>query len=301
MSLSAYDYVEPASIEEAVAILRETGDARVLSGGTALTLLVNQGLVRPEVVVGLRAATLGGDLDKIVRTVDGGLELGALVTLRAVERDPLVRSLAPALAVAAHRVASVRVRNQATIGGHLAHADPAQDLAPILLALEARVVAAGPDGRHEIALGDLAVDVFETSLGHEEVLTAVRVPPLRPASRAGSVAFRPTTREDYPTVVVAARLDLDPDSGGSPRVGSARVALGAVAATAVRSRAAEAALVGQRLDHGTIAEASAAIGDVLDPVSDGRASAGYRRRMAHLWTGRLLAMLAAGPGDEVAA
>ena len=304
MTVPAYRYVEPESVEEAVAVLAEHGDeARPMAGGTGLTLLIGQGLMAPGVVVGLRPRGELARLASIERTAEGGLEIGALATIRRLEHDALVAGVAPGLARAAHRVASVRIRNQATLGGHVAHADPAQDLPPVLLALDAVVDIAGPAGRRSIAITDLAVDVFETSLAADELVVGIRIPAPSPSMRVVTKAFRPRTAEDYPTVAVAVRLDTGPDG----RIAGARVALGAVAATAVRAAAAERALVGRSLtgrpDHGPsrstddLDDVLDLLDEVLDPVGDGRGSERYKRTVARVWTRRAI-FQAADPAES---
>src|SRR5215471_6636477 len=142
--MSGYDWQEPESIEEAVALLGGADDdVHLIAGGTALVLLLKQGLVRPDRIVALRRiAALRG----IRRTPAGGLEIGALATHRDAETSPLVAGHAPALAQAFASVATIRIRNQATVGGNIAHADPAQDPPPMLLALDAEADLAGPTG-----------------------------------------------------------------------------------------------------------------------------------------------------------
>lgn len=278
-------YVEPASVDEAVALLAEHADeARVMAGGTALMVLMSQGLVEPRVVIGLRPRDGLAGLVGIERTVDGGLRIGALTTIRELERSAVVASAIPELVVAAHRVASVRIRNQATVGGHLVHADPAQDLPPLLLALDATVDVVGPTGGRSLPIGELAIDALETSLAIDELVTALRIPAPATAARVVTRAFRPFTAEDYPTVAVAVRIELAPDG----LVEVARIALGAVAATAVRAPAAEEAIIGRSLTPAAIEDAVGAIDPVLDPVDDRRGSAAYKRAMARVWTRRAL-------------
>lgn len=291
-------YLEPASVDEAVALLAEHGDeARVMAGGTALMVLMGQGLVEPGIVLGLRPRDGLAGLAGIERTMDGGLRVGALTTIRELERSAVAASVVPELVVAAHRIASVRIRNQATVGGHLVHADPAQDLPPLLLALDATIDVVGPSGGHSLPIGELALDELETSLATDELVTGLRIPPPRPAARVVTRAYRPFTAEDYPTVAVAVRIELAPDG----LVEAARIALGAVAATAVRAPAAEAAMIGRSLTPATIEDAVGAIDPVLDPVGDRRGSAAYKRAMARVWTRRaLLAARSQGAGVAVA-
>jgi aerobic carbon-monoxide dehydrogenase medium subunit len=288
-------YARPASVEEAVALLQEHGDdAHLLAGGTALTLLRKQGLVDPALVVDLgRIAGLGA----VSAQSDGGVRIGATATLREVETSPIVLERAPALAHVIGRVATIRIRNQATLGGNLAHGDPAQDPPPILLALDAELEVEGPNGTRRQPLDGFFVDVFETVLESDEVVTAILVPPVQASSRVGYEKFLPRTADDYATVSVAARLDV----GGDGRVADARVALGSVAAVPMRLPAAEAALRGLSLTEvvdGGGAAAAAAVTDGVDPVDDVRGSAAYKREMAGVWTARLLRRLATGvPAD----
>jgi aerobic carbon-monoxide dehydrogenase medium subunit len=280
----------PASVQEALDRLDEQGPAHVLAGGTALTLLRRQGFIEPGPVV-----DLGGieGLDGIRPTADGGLEIGAMATLRSIETSPLVRRRAPALAEVIARVATVRIRNQATIGGNLAHADPAQDPPPILIALDAEVEIAAPGGARRTSLDGFFVDVFETVLGPAEILTAIFVPPLAPGSRIGYEKFLPRTADDYATVSVAARLDVAADG----TTADARIVLGAVAAIPLRVPAAEAALRGAPVDQLPLDAAIDAVLAAVDPMDDARGSADYKRAMAGVWTRRLLGRLARPPAD----
>ena len=282
-------YRRPGTIEEALALLREHGDeAHVLAGGTALTLLRKQGLIEGGVIVDLDAIR---GLDTISRLPQGGLTIGAMATLRRVETNPLVLAEVPALAAVVGRVATIRIRNQATLGGNLAHADPAQDPPPILIVLDAQVEVAGTDGRRLEPVERLFVDVFETSLAAAELLVAVRVPRPSRTSRIGYEKFLPRTADDYATVAVAARLDLGDDG----TVADARIALGGVAGTPLRVREAESLLRGTCLDDLPVDAVADAVRAGVDPVDDARGSAGYKREMAGVWTARLIRRLSGLP------
>ena len=290
--MSAPRHLRPATLEEALALLAEHGDeAHLLAGGTALTLLRKQGFVEPGVIVDL--GRIAG-LDAIEATDDGGLAIGALATLRAVETSPVVRQRARILAEVVGKVATVRIRNQATLGGNLAHADPAQDPPPILLALDATIDIAAPAGVRRTPLDGFFVDVFETALEPGEILVRVHVPPIAATSRTGYEKFLPRTADDYATVAVAARLDVADDG----TVRDARIALGAAASVPLRIPAAEALLRGTALAELPADAAAAAVVESVDPVGDVRGSADYKRRMAGVWTARLLRRLAApAPAD----
>ncbi len=281
----SFDYVVPGSLAEASDLLARGGpDAHALAGGTALVLMYKQGLLRPEKVVGLgRLAELRG----VRRLEDGGLWLGAMTTLRAIETHPEVAAHSPALALAFASVATVRIRNQATLGGNLAHADPAQDPPPMLMALDATVEIARGLTRRTLPLGELFRDIFETALVPGELIVGIRLPPLAPRERATYLKFLPRTEDDYATVSVAVRLAVAEDG----RCSDARVCLGSVGSTPVRARAVERALVGHALTDHAISDAAALVAQEIDPLGDARGSAAYKREVAAVCTRRAIATL----------
>ncbi len=283
----SFDYHEPHSLDEALALIARYGDdAHLMAGGTATVLLMRQGLLRPGHVIALRAI---GGLGGIERTPEGGLRLGALATHRDVERSSDALGFCPALVDAFASVATIRIRNQATVGGGLAHADPAQDPPPMLAALIATVDVVSSRGGRSVPVDGLAVDHFTTSLAHDEVITYVVVPPLAPGTRAIYRKFLPRTADDYATVSVAGTLRLDPNG----LIDAVRVVLGAVGPTPVRARSVEDALRGARPTPDRIREAAALVRDGIDPLDDLRGSAGYKREMARVWTERALGELVA--------
>ena len=276
-----FDYVEPETLDEALELLaRDPEDTLVMAGGTSLVILMKQDLVRPSRVVGLRrlaqlrAIHAGGD----------GLRLGALATHEAIARSGAVREHAPALAATFAAVATVRIREQATIGGSLAHADPAQDPPVTLLALDASAIAMSKGRARTIPLEALFVDVFETSLEPGELLMRVEVPPLPAGARATYKKFLPTTLDDYATVSVAAVVATASDGTCT----HARIALGGAGPVPFRAHDAERALVGRRVDPVAIREAAGLAAAAADPIDDLRGSAEYKRAMAAVWTERAL-------------
>jgi carbon-monoxide dehydrogenase medium subunit len=275
------------SLDHTVSLLEQYGadDVHLMAGGTSLVLLMNLGLVEPTHVVLLRRVA---ELRGIQRTGDGGLEIRALATHRQAELSPDVQAYCPALAETFAHVATVRIRNQATVGGNLAHADPAQDPPPMLIALGARVVLQGPGGARTVPLDEFFVGYLTTTLKPAEVLTSVQLPPLKEGTRATYVKFLPRTQDDYATVSVAASLRLNDDG----RCADVRVALGGVAGVPLRARATEDALRGEVPTPARIAEAAALVADAVDPPDDARGSASYKRRMAAVWTQRALQKLA---------
>jgi len=280
--VNAFEYRAPRGLDEALAVLREHGeDARVVAGGTALVTMMRQHLVRPGCLVSLRDVQ---GLNRIEAT-NGALRLGALVTHREAEVSPLVRERLPVLAETFRRVATVRIRHMATIGGALAHADPNQDPPVTLLALGARVEIRGARGHRELPVGEFFRDYYETALEPGELVTAVTVPLLPVASGATFLKFLPRTADDYATVAVAAIVTLEPDG---ERCREARIALGSVGVTPLRGTTAEALLSGQRLSESLLRAAGEAVKGQVDPLSDHRGSAAYKREMAGVMVGRAL-------------
>lgn len=276
-----FDYRAPDSLAEALAELEEAGDeGKAIAGGTALVILMMQRLVRPRRLIGLRrVAGLDG-----VEIADGRVRIGALATHRDLETSPVIRSRLPGLAATLSRVATLRIRNMATLGGCLAHADPNQDPPVSLLALDARVRIASRQGERQVPLDDFFVDYYQTALRPGELVVGVEVPLPAPGSGTAFHKFLPRTADDYATVAVAATIALTPD--GACR--QARIGLGALGPTPLRARDAEAILMGQRSSDGLLAAAAAAAMRIVDPIPDGRGSAEYKRQMAGVFVRRAL-------------
>src|SRR5947207_1073134 len=266
-----FEYRAPETIDELCQALGQHGDeARLIAGGTALVILMKQRLVRPELLLSLKRISALAN----IRQDNGALSIGATLTHRQIERDPRVREQLPVLADTLTRVATPRVRNQGTLGGNLAHADPNQDPPPTLLVLNASVRLRAASGERVVPLDEFFTDYYETAIQPGEVLTDVIVP--LPAAGVGSafLKFLPRTADDYATVSAAASLRLD--SGVCRDV---RIALGAAAPTPLRARTAEALLEGQRPDEEALRAAGEAAKAEVDPVGDIRGSAGYKRDM----------------------
>jgi len=280
--MNAFEYAAPRTLDEALAVLREHGDeARVIAGGTALVTMMRQRLLNPGHLVSLREIS---GLDRI-DAANGDLRIGALVTHRNVETSPLVQEWIPVLAETFRRVASVRVRHMATVGGALAHADPNQDPPVTLIALGACVEIRGAGGGRALPVAEFFRDYYESALQPGEVVTSVVVPRLPAASGAAYVKFLPRTADDYATVAVAATVSLEPDG---ERCRSARIALGSVGVTPIRARAAERLLAGQLFGAELLRAAGEAVEAAVDPLSDHRGSAAYKREMAAVMVGRAL-------------
>jgi aerobic carbon-monoxide dehydrogenase medium subunit len=276
-----FEYVEPQTLEEALQILAaDPDDTVVMAGGTSLVILMKQDLVRPSRVLGLRR------LEELreIGAADDGLRLGAMATHGALARSQAVREHAAALASTFAAVATVRIREQATLGGNLAHADPAQDPPVTLLALEGVAVARSRFGERRIPLDALFTDFFETSLETAELLLWVELPRLPAGARATYKKFLPATLDDYATVSVAAVVASD----ATGTCTHARIALGGASPVPLRAYEAERSLTGRRLDDAAIREAAALAVEATDPIDDLRGSADYKRAMAGVWTERAL-------------
>ncbi len=285
MRMEPFEFCAPHTLLDALDRLAGE-DAVALAGGTAVVMMMKERLLAPRRLVWL------GRIEAL-RTLhvaeDGWLRIGAGCTLAEVVRSPLVQTGWPAIAQAAGGIGNVRVRAVATVGGHLAHADPRQDLPPLLLALGARAHLEGPKGPRTLPLAGFFVDYMETAVAPGELITAVTVPPLPPAVRATYMKFTPRSLDDFPTVGVAGYVEKNADG----TVSRARVALAGAAPTPLLVRGAGEALAGRRPTRDAVAEAAAAAANEANPLSDERGTAGYKRAMCRVWTQRCLAALLA--------
>jgi carbon-monoxide dehydrogenase medium subunit len=197
--MAPFELAQPKNFQEAIALL-DAEDTRALSGGTALMLMMKAGVLRPKRLVSLRK--LG--LDRI--QANGSLQIGAMVTLRALERSPAVQGGWPVITRMLRTLSNVRVRNVATVGGALAHADPHMDLPPLLAALGARVVVHGKNGRRTLPVEELYAGYLENTLKKNEIITGVEVPALG-KRRAAYLKCTTRSADDWPAVGVAVVLD----------------------------------------------------------------------------------------------
>ncbi len=274
----SFEYHEPTSLAEAVDLgARFGGDGRFLAGGTDLIIQMRRGKLAPRHVIDLhRVPALGGVVTN--RTVT----LGALATHRSIERFPGFQGRLRALVEGAEVVGGHQVRNVGTVGGNIVNASPAADVVPVLLALDAAVICVGPDGERTLPLDAFLLGPGQTARRPGELLTGVRF-----AAAAGSAtAFLKAGRRhamEISIVCVAARLTLDGE-----RCCEARIALGAVAPTAWRARAAERSLEGQTVTPELLREAGRLAAAGCQPLSDVRASARYRQILVETLVPRAL-------------
>jgi aerobic carbon-monoxide dehydrogenase medium subunit len=275
-----FDYVRPSSLAEAVQALAGGGDdAKVIAGGQSLMPLLRLRLAYPELLVDIGGL---GDLAG-VRDAGDALVIGAMTTHYSLIRDPLIREHCGLIAATAATVADPAVRHRGTIGGSLAHSDPAGDLPAVISALDATLMATGPGGEREIAAADFFVDYMTNALAPDEILTAIRVPKLGPGWGFRYEKFQPTAQA-WAIVGVAALARRD-----NAHVAEARVGLTNMGTVPVRARAAEAAAAGAEASRAALAAAAVNADEGTDPPADLRAAADYRRHLARVLTGRALA------------
>jgi carbon-monoxide dehydrogenase medium subunit len=275
----AFDYVAPETLSEAVYLLSQNGDAKVLAGGQSLIPMMRFRLAAPAVVIDLNRLK---DLEYI-REEDGLLKIGALTREAMIDRSSLVRERYSLLADTARVVADPLVRNMSTIGGNLAHADPANDHPATMLAYGAQIVATGPQGERTIPVNEFFLGPFESSLSPDEILTEIRVPTPQ-ATNGGAYMKLERKVGDFATAAVAVQVGLDED-GNCTQAG---IGLTNVGITPIRAFAAEQALIGKPLDDAAIREAARLAAEAADPESDHRGSVDYKRHLVRTLTVRAL-------------
>jgi carbon-monoxide dehydrogenase medium subunit len=284
------NYVQAAGLAEACQLVSADPDAKFISGGTALVLLLRQRLLAPAVLVGLRTIVdVPGWRD--ITVGDGWLRVGGAVTLSEIAASPVARRHAPSLARAAGLVGNLRVRNVATMGGAVAEADYAADIPAVLVSLGAVIEASDGDSARGVPIGDFLLDYFATDLAPHEVVTGVRLP-LAPAGTVTSyIKFNSRSAEDRPCVVVAASAVL---TGEGAR--SLDVVVGAIGPTPQRWPDVLAAAGGGLEEAAvTVADGYAA---ACDPLDDIRGSAWYRREMVRTLVRRAVVALGEGSGHD---
>ena len=278
-----FDYTRPSSLDEAVSALVSGGeDAKVIAGGQSLLPLLRLRFAYPSVLVDVGGvAALRG-----VRDLGDSLEIGALTTHYELTRDPLIAAHCGLLAEAAGTIADPAVRHRGTIGGALAHADPAGDLPAVVTALDATIVAVGPGGERSISPGDFFDDYLTTSLAPGEILTAVRVPKLD----GWGYRYEKFHVTAQAWAIVGAAAVVQRSNG---HVAAARVGLTNMGSVPVRAHAVEAAAAGAEASSAALAAAAAHADEGTNPPSDLRGAADYRRHLARVLTARALAAAAA--------
>ena len=276
----AFEYIRASTVSQAVDLLRKHGErAKVLAGGQSLIPVMKLRLASPEVLIDI------GRIPGLSSLKEDGntLRIGAMTRHRELEESKLIQTRYPLLADTAAVLGDPEVRNAGTIGGALAHADPAGDWGAALLAFDAKLVATGPKGKRTLSIDEFFTDTFTTALKPVEVLTEIRIP--KPGPRSGG-AYKKLKRKtgDFATVAVGAQLKLDTKGA----VESVRIGMGAVGPTPVRAKRAEEFLTGKVATTDNLGRAAKLAAEESKPTSDLRGSEEYKRAMVEVFARRAL-------------
>jgi CO/xanthine dehydrogenase FAD-binding subunit len=279
--MAEFDYHRPESLKEAFRLKAELPNARFVAGGTDVMVRVREGKMRPGALVSL---TRVPELRGIVHGET--IRIGALTRVAELLRDPEIGSSMPVLAVAARTLGSTQIRNLATVGGNLCNASPCADLAPPLLVFDATVVIVSPRGEREVPLADFFVAPGEARIGADEIVSEVRF--ARPDAKTRATFIKKSrVKMDISIASVAVRLDLEGN-----RCTLARAAAGSVAPRPMRLPRVEALLEGRELSSSVLDEVRKAAEEEVQPISDVRSTAAYRRHLAGVMARRAVARLA---------
>jgi carbon-monoxide dehydrogenase medium subunit len=278
--MTPFELAEPATLPEALALLDpDDASVRPIAGGTALMLMMKAGVFRPTRLVSLRAV---GKLSAIDAAAGGDLKIGAMTPLSVLERSPAVRRHSPVITRTLRTLSNVRVRNVATVGGSLAHADPHMDLPPVLIALGARVSVVGRLGERTIPVEAMFVGYYETVLKRDELIAELTVP--AQGQRCASY-LKCTTRavHDWPALGVAVSVAREGDA-----IRDARIVISAATEKPMRLSGVEQILRGGRIGDALLRQAGDAAADEAELITDGQGSAGYKKQLVRVYVARAL-------------
>ena len=277
-----FEYFNPKTLEEALKLLSQYGEdeCKVIAGGQSLTILMKQRLLTPKYLIYIKGVA---GMDYITFDEKEGLKIGALATHRAIETSEVIKSKCGVLAEMEQNLSSVETRNWGTIGGNVAHGDPAGDPVPLFVALNAKAKVASVNGERVMDMEDFTTDYFETELGHDELLTEIQVPALPPHTGAQYTKFAQITG-DHATASVGMLVTLDKDKATCSDV---RIALGAVSPAPMRAKKAEELLKGKKIDDALLAKAGEAAAEECSPEDDAEVSADYKRELVKVLVKRV--------------
>ena len=273
------DYLEPSTVSEASELLNRHEGGKAVAGGTAVVLMMQQGLLLPEVLISLR----GIDGLSSITSGDDSITIGSAVTLQQIATSPLLQQRTPSLAKSCGLVGNIRVRNAATLGGNLAEGDYASDPPTVLAGMDATVVAESGRGERRIAARELVTGFYETALERDEIITRIEVRPTAPAERAVYLKYVSRSSEDRPCVGVAARARFS-----NELVDELSVVVGAVASNPQRLDDVTSQAIGIRLETGVIERLADDYSQQISPLEDARGSSWYRKRMIRVFVKRAL-------------
>ena len=266
-------------------------DGKVIAGGVALLIVLKQRLYSPAYLIDI------GELSSLryIREAEGVLSIGAMTPHRVIENDTAVASGYPLLSEAFHRVGTIRIRNQGTIGGNLCFAEPAADPPAALMAMEAELVLKKKGGERRVSINDFFTDYYETCVEADELLTEIRVPRLGPGWRTAYTKFTTRSKEDKPALSLGAAVLTESDGVTCKEV---RLSVGAAVATPKRLSEAESYLRGKELSESVLSEAGELAKGLVEPLSDIRGSAEYKRAMVGVFLRRTVQSALSGNGSH---
>ncbi|OPY01515.1 MAG: 6-hydroxypseudooxynicotine dehydrogenase complex subunit alpha [Syntrophorhabdus sp. PtaB.Bin184] len=278
--INDFHYLKPASVKEALAMYAEHDDCKIICGGQSLLIVLRQGMLAPEYLIDIKHLD---ELSYIKFDDKDGLRLGATTTHREIEKSDVVAKKYPALVAMEGKLASIQTRNWGTIGGNLAHADPAGDPGPVLIALKAEIKYGNSKGDKTVPLDEFFVDYFETKMEHGDLVLEVHVPAPEPKS---GCAYQKFNLLDSDMGIVAAAASVALNADGTCK--DARIVLGNAGPTPLRVTKAEDLLKGKKLDDKLFEEAGKIASEEAQPVADIHASEEHRRHVLGVLTKRML-------------
>jgi carbon-monoxide dehydrogenase medium subunit len=276
--MRSFELLEPRTVEEACRALAEHEGSRPIAGGTSFVIMIKQGFVAPEVLVNLAKISEGHTAE----VAGDEVRIGALATISQLENDDAIRHVLPVLVSACHVVANIRIRNVATLGGNVAHADYQADPPTALLALDAALELRSAGGRRILPLDEFLLGIYSTALNPGEIVEAIRVP-VPPPMTWTYEKFKTRSSEDRPTAGVA--VGLRTEGGVCVEL---RIAVGAATARPVRVRDVEASAAGAELDLALVEDLAERVATSIDPVEDLNGDATYKRRVVNAVVRRAL-------------
>jgi carbon-monoxide dehydrogenase medium subunit len=276
-----FTYLKPGSLQEALSMLSEHKDeGKIICGGQSLLIVMRQGLLVTDYLIDIKGLR---ELSYITYDEKDGFRIGATTTHRMIETSEIIKQKCPVLVAVEKRLASIQVRNWGTIAGNLAHGDSSGDLAPTLIALDAKIRLASSKGSRIVPLEEFYTGLFETALEKDELVAEVQIPPLRAGTAVAYKKFN-LVENDQAIVGVAAAVTVDQDGACK----DARVVLSNAGVTPIRAKSAEKILIGKKRAGALLVKVSDAASGDAEPVSDIHASEEYRRHLIKVLTGRMV-------------
>ena len=276
-----FNYLKPGSLNEALSMLSEHKDeCKVICGGQSLLIVMRQGMVAPEYLLDIKHVK---ELNYISFDAKDGLKIGATTTHRTIEKSDVIAKNYPVLVAMENKLASIQTRNWGTIGGNLAHADPAGDPAPVLISLKASIKVGGVNGERTFPLDEFSVDYFATQTNEDEIVLEIQVPIPEPKTGA---AYQKFNLLDSDMGIVAAAASVTLNNDGTCK--DVRVVLGNAGPVPLRVKKVEELLIGKKYDEALFAEAGKIASEECEPVDDIHASEAHRRHIIGVLTKRML-------------